>query len=125
MRRLIMFGAAVVAALVIEEATHGWVLGQSPSACRAMGGKPAPAAGRCIMPACYWLGGCGHWAYPPQWLDRVKPGDPISKVVFWLGEPLQREGEYLSWSCGKAHADSFRAVIRDERLVAIEPCKPD
>ncbi|MDD1527138.1 hypothetical protein C7U92_05580 [Bradyrhizobium sp. WBOS7] len=125
MRRLIILGAAFAAAIIVEEATLGGVLGQSPSACRAMGGKPAPAAGRCVMPVCYWLGNCGHWAYPPQWLDRLKPGDKVSKVVFWLGEPLQRDGEYLSWSCGKAYADSFRVVIRDKRLVAIEPCKSD
>jgi hypothetical protein len=46
-------------------------------------------------------------------------------VVFWLGEPLQRDGDSLSWSCGKPSAHSFRAVIRDERLVSVEQCKLD
>ncbi|MDA9508979.1 hypothetical protein XI09_30965 [Bradyrhizobium sp. CCBAU 11386] len=124
MRRLIIFGAVLAAAvLVIEEAMQGRVLGQGPAACRAIGGKPATA--RCVTPVCYWQGDCGQWANPRQWLDRVKPGDPISKVVFWLGEPLQRDGESFSWSCGKPHTDSFRAIIRDERLVTLEPCKPD
>lgn len=123
MRGLIIFGAAVAALLIIEEATKGWVLGQGPAACRAIGGKPA--IGRCVTPVCYWQGDCGQWANPSQWLDRVKPGDPISKVVFWLGEPLQRDGEHLSWSCGKPSSNTFRATIRDERLVALEPCKPE
>ena len=123
MRRLIIFGVAVAAVLIIEEATKGLVLGQGPAACQAIGGKPA--IGRCVTPACYWQGDCGQWANPTQWLDRLKPGDPISKVVFWLGEPLKREVEYLSWSCGKPHTHSFRAIIRDERLAAVEPCKPD
>lgn len=123
MRGLIIFGAAVAAVLIIEEATKGWVLGQGPAACRAIGGKPA--IGRCVTPVCYWQGDCGQWANPSQWLDRVKPGDPISKVVFWLGEPLQRDGEHLSWSCGKPSSNTFRATIRDERLVALEQCKPE
>ena len=128
MRRFIIFGAAVaavVAVLIIEEATKGWVLGQGPAACQAIGGKPAIAIGRCVTPVCYWQGDCGQWASPTQWLDRIKPGDPISKVVFWLGDPLKRDGESFFWSCGKPHTDSFRAIIRDERLVAVEPCKPD
>lgn len=124
MRRIIICGAALAAAvLVIEEATQGRVLGQGPSACLAVGGKPA--MGRCVTPVCYWQGDCGHWANPTKWVDRLKPGDPISKVVFWLGEPLQREGEYLSWPCGKPSDNSFHAIIRDERLVSIEQCKPD
>ncbi len=123
MRRFIIFAAVAAAILIIEEATKGWLLGQGPAACQAIGGKPA--IGRCVTPACYWQGDCGHWAYPRQWLDRLKPGDPISKMVFWLGEPLKRDGEYLSWSCGKPDTHSFRAVIRDERLVSVEQCKLD
>lgn len=123
MRRIIIFGAALVAAVLgIEEATQGRVLGQGPSACRAIGGKPA--IGRCVTPVCYWQGDCGQWANPTQWLDRLKPGDPVSKVVFWLGEPLKRDGEFLSWSCGKPDDHSFRAIIRDDRLIEVEPCKP-
>ena len=124
MRRLIILGAVVaLAGLVVEEATQGRVLGRGPSACEAIGGKPA--IGRCVTPACYWQGDCGHWANPAKWVDRLKPGDPVSKVVFWLGEPLQRDGDDLSWSCGKPSAHSFRAVIRDQRLVSVEQCKPD
>lgn len=123
MRRVIIFGVAIAAILIIEEATKGWALGRVPAACRAIGGKPA--IGGCITPVCYWQGDCGQWAYPTQWLDRLKPGDPVARVVFWLGEPLQRDGEYLSWSCGKPSTHSFRAVIRDERLVSVERCKPD
>ncbi|PDT91189.1 hypothetical protein CO669_03980 [Bradyrhizobium sp. Y36] len=123
MRRLIIFGAAVAAILLIEEATKGWVLGQGPAACQAIGGKPA--IGRCVTPVCYWQGDCGQWANPTQWLDHIKPGDPVSKVVLWLGEPLKRDGESFSWSCGKPHTDRFRAIIRDERLVAVEACQPD
>ncbi|MBR0826767.1 hypothetical protein JQ596_14550 [Bradyrhizobium manausense] len=123
MRRLIILGAVLATALVIEEATQGWILGRGPAACRAIGGKPA--IGGCVTPLCYWQGNCGHWANPVQWVDRLKPGDPISKVVFWLGEPLQRDGEYLSWSCGKPSSNSFRATIRDDRLVELEPCKPE
>lgn len=124
MRRLIIFGAVLVmGGLLIEEAMQGWLLGQGPAACRAIGGKPAIE--RCVTPVCYWQGDCGHWANPTQWIDRLKPGDPISKVVFWLGDPLQRDDGYMSWSCGKPSTHSFRALIRDERLVSFEQCKPD
>lgn len=123
MKRLIVLGVAVAAAMVVEEATQGRMLGQSRTVCQAVGGKLA--IGRCVLPVCYWLGDCGQWAHPTQWLDRLKPGDSMSKVVFWLGEPLTRDGAYLSWSCGKARADSFRALFRDKRVVEVEPCRPD
>jgi hypothetical protein len=123
MRRLIILGAAVAAILIVEEATKGRLLGQGPAACQAIGGKPA--IGRCVTPVCYWQGDCGQWVNPTRWLDRVKPGDPISKVVFWLGDPLKRDGEYFSWSCGKPSSHTFRAVIRDDRLVEVEQCEPD
>ena len=125
MRRLITLVIVLAVALAAEEATQGWVLGRGPLAplCWGIGGKAA--VGRCYTRLCYGLGGCGNWTHPARWVNRLKPGDPISKVVFWLGEPLQREDEYLSWWCGKPSSNSFRANVRDGRLVAVEQCKPE
>jgi hypothetical protein len=125
MRRLIAFAAIAVVGLLAEEATQGWMLGRGPLAplCRAIGGKAA--VGRCYTRLCYWFGDCGNWTHPSRYIPQLSPGDPVSKVVFWLGEPDTRESERLSWWCGKPSSNSFHATIREGRLVAIAPCKAD
>jgi len=114
----------VVVALVAEEATQGYVLGLSPLAplCDALGGKHALNAGRCYTRLCYWFGGCGYWASPVVWANRLKPVDSESKVVFWLGEPDQRLGDEFSWHCWKADIGTLKAKIRDGRLVDLVGC---
>jgi hypothetical protein len=111
----------------VEEVTQGAVLGWQPlsSLCEALGGKHATVSARCYTRMCYWLGDCGHWVSPPKWANQVKSGDPLSKIIFWLGEPDQREHEVLSWSCGKASENILRAVMRDGYLVSLEQCKSE
>ena len=124
MRRFAAFVMVLIMALAAEEATQGFLLGLRPlwPLCDAIGGKHANSAfsTRCFTRLCYWLGDCGHWAAPIVWSDRVKPGDPISKVVLWLGEPDRREGDDLLWFAGKGDDDLLRATIREGRLVALE-----
>jgi hypothetical protein len=124
MRRLAAFAMVLVVAFAAEEATQGFFLGLRPlwPLCDAIGGKHANNAfsTRCFTRLCYWIGDCGHWAAPIVWSDRVKPGDPVWKVVLWLGEPDRMEGEDLLWFTGKGSAGLIRAVIRDGRLVALE-----
>jgi hypothetical protein len=114
----------LVMALAAEEATQGFLLGLPPlwPLCDAIGGKHANDSfgARCFTRLCYWRGDCGHWAAPIVWSDRVKPGDPISKVVLWLGEPDRQEGDDLVWFAGKGEDGLLRAIIREGRLVALE-----
>jgi hypothetical protein len=124
MRRFAVFSLILVLAVVVEEATQGLLLGLRPlrPLCDAVGGKHAnnSFSTRCFTRMCYWLGDCGHWAAPTVWSERVKPGDPVSKVVLWLGEPDQQEGDDLLWSDGKGGDGWIRAVIRNGHLVALE-----
>jgi hypothetical protein len=124
MRRFAAFALILAIALVIEEATQGLLLGWRPllPLCDAIGGEHAtgPYSGRSYTRLCYWLGDCGHWAAPVNWMDRLKPGDPRSKIIFWLGEPDRLEGEDLLWQCGKGGDAVCKAVVRDGRLVTLE-----
>ena len=128
MRRLIVSGLILAVALVAEEATQGYLLGLHPRLaplCDAIGGKHASVPGRCITRLCYRFGDCGHWATPARWANRLKPGDSESEVVFWLGEPVQRLVDDLSWDCCKASVGMLRAKMRDGRLVHLQGCSLD
>ena len=122
MRRFAALALVLVIALAVEEAVQGRLLGWRPLSplCEAIGGKHASHSGRCVTRVCYWVGDCGHWAAPVTWWDRLKPGDPTSKIVFWLGEPDRQEGEDLVWQCGKGGEAMCRAVVRNGRLVVLE-----
>jgi len=123
LRWLIVSVAVLATVLVAEEATQGYLLGRPSLAplCDTLGGKHA--AGRCYTRLCYWFGDCGYWLYDPRWADRLKPGDSESKVVLWLGEPVQRLGDEFSWACEKGSNDFFKAKIRDGRLVDLGRCE--
>jgi hypothetical protein len=112
--------ATAVAVLGAEEARFGDLLGRWRFACEAIGGKFGSAVGRCINRTCYMFEDCGDWAYPAVWRDRIEIGDPISKVIFWLGNPQSVDGEAYSWARGKGDTGSFSAVIRNGRLVALD-----
>ena len=123
MNRVIAAAMIVLAVLTTEELAQGFLLGLRPlwPLCEAVGGKHANNAfsTRCFTRLCYWLGDCGNWAAPIVWSDRVKPGDSISAVVFWLGEPDRHEGDDLIWPVGKGDDGWIRASIREGRLVAL------
>ena len=123
MRRFAAIASILVIALAAEEASHGLLLGLGPLApiCDAIGGKRGTNShSRCYTRLCYWIGDCGYWANPEYWWNRLKPGDPKSKIVFWLGEPDRQEDEDLIWHCWKGSDAMCKAVIRDGRLVALE-----
>jgi hypothetical protein len=110
----------LAAGLLAEEVRFGYVLGNSRIACEAIGGKFGSAAARCFNRSCYFFGDCGDWASPAVWRDRIEIGDPISKVIFWLGNPSAADGDTYTWSRGKGGDESFTAVIKDGRLVALD-----
>ena len=114
---LIFAGAAT---LLTEEARFGYALGHLRTACEAIGGKFGSAAGRCINRTCYYFGDCGDWASPAVWRDRIEIGDPISKVVFWLGNPQTVDGDLYSWPKGKGGDSTFTAVIKNGRLAQLD-----
>jgi hypothetical protein len=108
--------------IVTEEARYGYILGVSRILCEASGGKHTSAYGlygRCITRACYWFNECGYWAAPTRWLDRVAIGDPVSKVVFWFGEPHIVNGVYY-WGRHKGSDRTFSAQFRNGRLIALD-----
>jgi hypothetical protein len=109
-----------LALLGLEEARFGFGLGRSRSLCEAIGGKFAPTEGRCVTRACAWFDDCGTWLSPARWRDRLKIGDPVSEVVFWLGRPERIDGDTYYWSGGKPERTTFAATIRDGRLAALD-----
>jgi hypothetical protein len=112
--------AASAAVLFAEEARFGYLLGHWQIACEAIGGKFGSAVGRCINRTCYLFEDCGDWAVPAVWRDRIEIGDPISKVIFWLGSPQNVDGDVYSWSSGKGGRGTFSAVIKNGRLLALD-----
>ncbi|WP_338827889.1 hypothetical protein [Bradyrhizobium sp. 27S5] len=124
MRRIAAIALVLTAAVIAEEVTRGTLLGLRPlwPLCDTIGGKHATNAvsTRCLTRVCYWLGDCGQWAAPVDWTNRVAPGDPVSKLVLWLGEPERRDGADLLWSYGKGGDGMFRAVIADGHLVNLQ-----
>lgn len=115
----LVFGIMVIAFLLYE-ARFGYALGVSRNLCEAVGGKPAPASSRCITRTCFWFGDCGTWANAGAFREKLTTGDPVSKVVFWLGDPDRVEGSVYIWPAGKGDVGDFRVTFADGRLVLIE-----
>lgn len=93
-------------------------------ACEAGGGKYASARNRCVTRACYAAHDCGIWTHPERWRDRVKLGDDIPTVVFWLGDPGRIEGDtYYWWTWGASSGPHpiVIATFRGGRLVTLGP----
>ena len=87
--------------------------------CKAAGGKWANAQDRCVTRACYTAHNCGYWSGAYHWRSKLAPGDPVSEVVFWLGEPEAIDGDNYYWDYGKGSKDRFSATIRDGRLIGL------
>jgi hypothetical protein len=107
----------ILSLLTAEEIRFGRILGLARFPCESLGGKFASAQDRCVTRACYWFNDCGYWAAPSRWRDRVTPGDPISNVVFWLGEPNSRRGDTYFWAYGKPGARLFSTTFHNGRFV--------
>jgi hypothetical protein len=110
--------------------TPAWIglvgakIGGDPElACNATGGKWGSAINRCVTRACYAAHDCGYWLHPERWRDRVKLGDDIATVVFWLGDPYRIDGDTYYWSGGKGGGPypSFSATFKDGRLAVLGP----
>ena len=123
MRWVISIAFVLIAAVAAAQASRETLLGLRPlwPVCDAIGGKHATNSfsTRCLTEQCYWRGDCGQWAAPVSWTNLVAPGDPVSKLVLWLGEPLRQDGEDLLWPYGKGGDGMFRAVVSDGRLVVL------
>jgi hypothetical protein len=94
----------------------------TPFGCRIVGGRWGQAeglAGLCTTRLCYYFGNCGHWASPSLRCSAVKRGDPLSKVVFELGEPDVALPGRLSWRAAKAGSGEIVAEFANGRLTSI------
>jgi len=124
MRRwLIIISVFILLAGVAEEATRGYLLLGQTELCEAIGGVRVlgDPTTRCFTRLCYWFGDCGRRNNPGDWAERLKPRDLESKVLLWLGEPDQRQGDYFEWHhCGKFSAGLVTATITGGRLVKAE-----
>ena len=109
-------GLLLLAAAVLLVTLHG---SSRQWACEIRGGKWASARGVCIARDCFKTAECGHWLLPWQWVDRIRPGDSVADVVFWLGEPDKIEGESYYWVGGKPEPAHFKAIIHGGKLVSV------
>ncbi|MCW2317646.1 hypothetical protein M2322_003210 [Rhodoblastus acidophilus] len=116
-RVFLAVGSVAVSLLAFEELRYGRILGVAQFPCEFMGGKFASAESRCVTRACYWFDDCGYWAGASHWRERVSPGDAISTVVFWLGQPSGKRGETYFWDYGKPGGRYFATTFRDGRFV--------
>lgn len=101
----------------------GAAIGSSPAVlCEPTDGKLG-AYNYCVTRACYAAHDCGHWLHPERWRDRVKLGDDIATVVFWLGDPSRIDGETYHWIGGKGGGPypTFSATFKDGRLAVLGP----
>ena len=87
--------------------------------CELRGGKWASVPSDCITKDCFRTSTCGHWVAPWAWLNKIKPGDSLADVAFWLGEPDKIDGESHYWAGGKGEIGHFKLVIRDGRLISV------
>jgi len=92
--------------------------------CDLRGGKYGLVRSECITRECFKTSACGNWLHPSEWLDRIKPGDDLADVVFWLGEPARIDGETYYWDDGKGSGSHFKVMIRNGRLVSVGPAEP-
>lgn len=120
-RRRLQLGVLLIAGVlaVAEEVRYGHVLGTSDLSCEFVGGRRDHVVNRCMTPLCYWFDECKRPAYPGYWRERVRPGDSIAKVVFWLGEPGSIEGDTYYWAYGKADPENrlFSTTFQNGRFV--------
>ncbi|MDF3837950.1 hypothetical protein P3W85_34210 [Cupriavidus basilensis] len=118
--------AGALILLILEEVRYGYVLGAAQTPCELFGGQYASAQSRCVTRFCYWFDNCGYPASPSSQVHHLKTGDPISKIIFWLGNSDGIDGgQTYFWRCGKASNGYFSAKIENDRLVRLEgECVP-
>jgi hypothetical protein len=95
-----------------------------PEACNAIGGKYASAWNRCVTRGCYASHSCGIWTHPELWRDRVKRGDDIATVVFWLGQPGRIDGDtyyWWTWGANNGPHPIVTVTFHNGRLAALGP----
>jgi hypothetical protein len=118
--RLFLGFGIVTMAFVMYEARFGYALGVSLDICRAVGGKKATNPNRCITRTCFWFGDCGTWPSPGVYRENLAIGDPVSKAIFWLGDPARIEGTAYVWPIGKGEAGDFRVTFENGRIVHMD-----
>lgn len=122
MASFVLFAAAGTVALsLFPSSLAAMIFGgrAGDQVCQWMGGKWASVRNECITRACYAAGDCGSWLHPNMWCRRLRTGDSIGDVYFWLGDPNKIEGNTYTWLDGKPDPVAFTAIIENGVLIAV------
>ncbi|MGJ4953771.1 hypothetical protein [Bradyrhizobium sp. HKCCYLS20291] len=87
--------------------------------CERLGGKWGSARNECFTRACYAAGDCGFWLHPNLRCHRLRTGDSIGEVYFWLGNPNIIEGHTFTWLDGKPDSVALTAIIENGILTSV------
>lgn len=85
-----------------------------------------PNGAKCHRESCYESQSCIWRSYPAAYCRDVKIGDPISRVVLHLGEPMTTDGNRLEWTWSKSdHGVGVEAEFRNGMLISLHcPAAP-
>lgn len=116
--RLVLTGAAIIAAAITLT-----TLKSDPRQffCEhAQDGVWASNGAQCLRESCYASKSCMLRTFPAAYCGDVVIGDPISRVVLHLGEPMASDGDRLQWHWDKvSHGVGVEAQFRDGKLIAL------
>ena len=92
----------------------------------ALDGVWTPNGAKCLRETCYESQSCMSRSYPAAHCRDVKIGDPISRVVLHLGEPMTTDGYRLQWVLSKVeHGVGVEAEFRNGMLISLHcPAAP-
>ena len=116
--------AAAIAALMVAGATvalPALALDAREFYCgNALDGVWAANGAKCLRESCYESQSCMSRSFPAAHCRDVKIGDPISRVVLHLGEPMTTDGNRLQWVWSKVeHGVGVKAEFRNGMLISL------
>jgi len=107
--------AAAILILLVSVVSAAAVF--SPFGCALVGGRWGK---QCLLPPCYYLGGCGHWAGPAVPCEALAVGASRAHVHFLFGDPDVSHGNTEKWEFGKAA--SYPVVTYSNEHVSSVEC---
>jgi hypothetical protein len=87
--------------------------------CELIEGKWASNGSYCVTKSCYVNGNCGVWVAPQHWCAKVMEGASISEIYFYLGNPLEINGNIFKWRSSKGSPGFIEAILINDKVVKI------
>ena len=132
--RLVLIVASIVAAAIAALTVAGATVALPTLALdvrefyceNTLDGVWAVNGAKCLRESCYESQSCMLRSYPAAHCRNVKIGDPISRVVLHLGEPMTTDGNRLEWTWSKSdHGVGVEAEFRNGMLISLHcPAAP-